>query len=323
MPRALITGITGQAGSHLAELLLEKNYEVHGLIRRSSSSEGATWRIDPILPRLHLHEGDMCDGGSLTRVVHDVKPHEIYNLAAQSHVRVSYEEPEYTADAVAMGTLRLLEAVRLFGYRTRVYQASTSEMFGASPPPQNEATPFHPRSPYGVAKLAAHWHAINHRESYNLHASTGLMFNCEGPRRGEQFVTRKTTLAVARIKLGLQDKLTLGNLDAERDWGYAGDYVRAMWLILQADAPDDYVICSGETRPVREFVARAFRAADLNWEDHVVYDSRLHRPAEVHALRGDASKARKKLGWEPKVGFDELVEMMVDADMDRVRRQGR
>jgi len=317
--RALITGITGQAGSHLAELLLKKGYEVHGLVRRSSSAESATWRIDPILSDLHLHEGDMCDGGSLTRVVHDIKPHEVYNLAAQSHVRVSYDEPEYTADAIAMGTLRLLEALRLFGYRSKFYQASTSEMFGASPPPQNEKTPFHPRSPYGVAKLAAHWHAINHRESYNMHICCGLMFNCEGPRRGEQFVTRKTTLAVARIKQGYQHKLTLENIDAERDWGYAGDYVDAMWRMLQQNEPDDYVISSGETRSVRDFVAKAFAHVGLNWEEHVVFDSRLHRPAEVHSLRGDSSKARRKLGWAPEVGFDELVAKMVDADMDRVR----
>lgn len=324
MPRALITGITGQDGSYLAELLLGKGYEVHGLIRRSSSFN--TSRIEHLYEdphergaRLFLHYADLSDGGTLRRLVHSVAPDEIYNLGAQSHVRVSFDEPEYTADVVGMGVLRLLEAVRDFeqakGRQIKVYQAGSSEMFGAAPAPQSESTPFYPRSPYAVAKLAAHWFGINYREAYRLFVANGILFNHESPRRGETFVTRKITRAVGRIKLGRQDKLFLGNLDAKRDWGFAGDYVEAMWRMLQAPVAGEYVVATGETHTVREFVEKAFACAGLDWEQYVAYDPRYDRPTEVDILLGDPSKARRELGWERKVGFDELVTMMVESDM--------
>jgi GDPmannose 4,6-dehydratase len=324
MPRALITGITGQDGSYLTELLLSKGYEVHGIIRRSSSFNTA--RLDHLYEdpherkvRLVLHYGDLTDGGTIRRIVHAIAPDELYHLGAQSHVRVSFDEPEYTADVGALGTLRVLEAVRDFehskGRQIRVYQAGSSEMFGAAPAPQSEGTPFYPRSPYAVSKVAAHWFCINYREAYRLFVSNGILFNHESPRRGETFVTRKITRAVGRIKAGVQDKLFLGNLDAKRDWGFAGDYVEAMWRMLQAPAPGDFVIATGETHTVREFVEKAFSRAGLDWEQYVSHDPRYNRPTEVDLLLGDASKARRELGWSPAVGFDELVNMMVDADM--------
>ena len=324
MPRALITGITGQDGSYLAELLLAKGYEVHGLIRRSSTFN--TDRIDHIYQdpheqnvRLFLHHGDLCDATGLRRVLERACPDEIYNLGAQSHVKVSFEEPEYTADADALGTLRLLESVRDYAGRTghavKFYQAGSSEMYGATAPPQNEDSPFHPRSPYGVSKLAAHWYAVNYRESYGMFVCNGILFNHESPRRGETFVTRKVTRAATRIKHGLQDKLYLGNLDAVRDWGFAGDYVMAMWLMLQQDRPHDFVIATGEAHTVRELVELAFNLVGLDWRNHVELDERYRRPAEVDNLRGDASRARRVLGWEPTVKFDELVKMMVDTDL--------
>ena len=330
MRRALITGITGQDGSYLVELLLAKGYEVHGIIRRSSSFNTA--RLDHLYEdphergvRLFLHYGDLADGGTVRRLIHSIAPDELYHLAAQSHVRVSFDEPEYTADVVAVGTLRVLEAVRDFeqskGRQIRVYQAGSSEMFGAAPAPQSELTAFHPRSPYAVSKVAAHWFAINYREAYRLFVSNGILFNHESPRRGETFVTRKVTRAVGRIKLGLQDKVFLGNLEAKRDWGFAGDYVEAMWRILQAPAPDDFVIATGETHTVREFVEKAFARVGLDWEQYVAYDARYNRPTEVDVLLGDGSKARAALGWEPKVGFDELVAMMVDADLALAERE--
>ena len=323
MQRALITGITGQDGSYLAELLLSKGYEVHGIVRRASTFN--TDRIDHLYrdpheqdPRLVLHHGDLTDGAVLRRIIRDVQPEELYNLGAQSHVRVSFDEPEYTADAVAMGTLRLLEAVRdevqALGRGIRVYQAGSSEMFGAAASPQSEVTPFYPRSPYAVAKVAAHWFAVNFREAYDLFVSNGILFNHESPRRGETFVTRKITRAVGRIKAGLQDKIYLGNLDSRRDWGFAGDYVQAMWLMLQAEKPGDYVIATGESHTVREFLEEAFGYAGLEWEQHVEFDPRYLRPTEVDDLRGDGSKARRELGWEPRMGFTELVRAMVDAD---------
>ena len=321
MRRALVTGITGQIGSYLAELLLFKGYEVHGIIRRSSSFN--TGRIDGIFDRLHLHHGDMSDGIGLRRIVEKAKPDEVYNLAAQSHVRVSFDQPEYTADVVATGTLRLLEAVRDHDSNVRVYQASSSEMFGSAPPPQNEETPFHPRSPYGVAKLAAHYYAVNYREAYGMFVACGILFNTESPRRGETFVTRKVTRAAARIKLGLQDKLYLGNLSARRDWGFAGDAVDAMWRMLQQDQPDDYVIATGESHSVYEFVAAAFQHVDLYWERHVEIDSRYFRPSEVDRLCGDASKAKRKLGWRPTVPFVDLVRTMVDHDLELAKREVR
>ncbi|MFH0964127.1 MAG: GDP-mannose 4,6-dehydratase [Planctomycetota bacterium] len=322
-PRALITGITGQDGSYLAELLLAKGYEVFGVIRRSSSFN--TGRIDHIYEdphepaaRLRLWYGDLTDGSSLRRAVAAADPDEVYNLAAQSHVRVSFDEPEYTADTVAMGTLRLLDAVREIAPRARFYQASSSEMFGqVAEVPQTETTPFHPRSPYACAKVYAYWQTRNYREAYGLFAANGILFNHESPRRGETFVTSKISRAAARIKLGLQRKLYLGNLDARRDWGFAGDYVEAMWLMLQQDEPDDYVIATGECRSVREFLEEAFALLDLDWHDWVQIDRRYFRPAEVDLLRGDASKARRNLRWEPKVGFRQLVGMMVDADLKR------
>ncbi len=330
--RALITGITGQDGSYLAEFLLAKGYEVFGLIRRASTFN--TDRIDHIYrdphesgARMHLHYADLTDGNSLARIVREVKPTEVYNLGAQSHVRVSFDQPVYTADATGVGTIKLLEAIRDFegeaGYRVRYYQASTSEMFGGMPEsaPQSESTPFHPRSPYGAAKLYSHWITINYRESYNMHASCGILFNHESPRRGETFVTRKITRAVGRIKHGLQNKLYLGNLDAKRDWGFAGDYVEQMWLMLQQDEPDDYVVATGETHTVREFCDRAFGRVGLNYEDYVEIDPRYYRPAEVDLLLGDPTKAKTKLGWVPRVTFEGLVDMMVDADMELAARE--
>jgi GDPmannose 4,6-dehydratase len=322
----LITGITGQDGSYLAEFLNAKGYEVHGLKRRSSSFN--TDRVDHLYVDSHysgakffLHYADLNDASSLAGPLADIQPDEIYNLGAQSHVRVSFDIPAYTADVVAMGTVRLLEAIRRANLRCRFYQASSSEMFGNTPAPQSEASPFHPRSPYACAKVFAHQITVNYRESYGLHASCGILFNHESPRRGETFVTRKITRAVARMKLGLQDKLYLGNLDARRDWGFAGDYVGAMWAMLQQDTPDDYVIGTGEAHSVREFTEAAFAHAGLDWRDRVLIDSRYFRPAEVFDVRADFLKARRALGWEPTVGFAELVRMMVDADLADLHRQ--
>ncbi|MEO1583903.1 MAG: GDP-mannose 4,6-dehydratase [Planctomycetota bacterium] len=324
--RALITGITGQDGSYLAELLLRKGYEVHGIIRRASSFN--TDRIDHIYldphvgnANLRLHYGDLCDANVLMKVMDQARPHEVYNLGAQSHVRVSFDMPIYTAETVSMGALKLLEAVREFrdtsGQEVRYYQASSSEQFGkVIETPQKETTPFYPRSPYACAKVMAHWTTVNYRESYGLHASCGVLFNHESPRRGETFVTRKITRAVGRIKMGLQDKVFLGNLDARRDWGFAGDYVEAMWLMLQQETPDDFVIATGRSISVREFADMAFRHAGLNFEDHVAYDERYLRPAEVDLLLGDASKAQKKLGWTPETSVEELAAMMVDHDLE-------
>jgi GDPmannose 4,6-dehydratase len=326
MKKALVTGISGQDGSYLAELLLEREYEVHGIVRRSSSFN--TDRIDHLYHdphetgvRLFTHYGDLSDPVALTKLLYELQPDEIYHLGAQSHVRVSFDIPEYTFDITGAGTLRLLEAIRESGVSTRFYQASSSEMFGAAPPPQSETTPFHPRSPYAVAKVAAYWAAVNYREAYGMYASNGILFNHESERRGETFVTRKITRAVARIKHGLQDKLYLGNLDAQRDWGYAPDYVQAMWLMLQADEPDDFVIATGEAHTVREFLEHAFRYAGLDWEPHVEIDPRYFRPSEVDALLGDPSKARETLRWEPRVGFEELVRLMVDADVGALEDQ--
>ncbi|MGC8792789.1 MAG: GDP-mannose 4,6-dehydratase [Bryobacteraceae bacterium] len=330
MRRALITGVTGQDGSYLTRLLLAKGYEVHGIIRRASSFN--TSRIedlyhDPHEPgvRLFLHYGDLCDGTGLRRILERVRPDEIYNLGAQSHVKVSFEQPEYTADTVALGTLRLLDAVRDYVERTgrevRFYQAGSSEMFGAAPPPQNERTPFYPRSPYAVSKVAAHWYAVNYREAYGLFIANGILFNHESPQRGETFVSRKITRAVGRIVHGLQQRLYLGNLDARRDWGYAGDYVEAMWLMLQQPEPDDYVIATGESHSVREFVEQAFACVGLDWRPYVETDPRYLRPTEVQHLQGDASKARARLGWEPKVRFRELVRMMVEHDLELARKE--
>jgi GDPmannose 4,6-dehydratase len=326
MTRALITGVTGQDGSYLAELLLEKGYEVHGLKRRSSSFN--TDRVDHIYEDSHasrghflLHYADLTDGGSLTALLHEIRPDEIYNLGAQSHVKVSFEIPEYTGDVVGMGALRLLESIRRSGLKCRYYQASSSEMYGSVPPPQSESTTFHPRSPYGCAKLFAHSATVNYRESYGMHASCGILFNHESSRRGETFVTRKITRAVARIKLGLEDKLYLGNLDARRDWGHAPDYVRAIWLMLQQDVPDDYVIGTGEAHSVREFAGLAFAAAGLDWREYVEVDPRYFRPAEVDYLLADPSKARRVLGWEPSVSFEELVRIMVESDVAELEQR--
>lgn len=322
MKKALITGITGQDGSYLAELLLAKGYEVHGIIRRSSSFN--TKRIDPIYRdphesgvRLFLHYGDLTDSSSCNKVLERVQPDEIYNLGAQSHVKVSFEIPEYTGDSVGMGTLRLLEAIRETGLKnTRFYQAGSSEMYGlVQEVPQKETTPFYPRSPYAAAKVYAHWLTVNYREAYGLYACNGILFNHESPRRGETFVTRKISRGVAAIKLGLQDKIFLGNLDAKRDWGFAADYVQAMWLMLQQDKPDDYVVATGETHSVKEFLELAFARVGLDWEKHVAFDARYLRPTEVDLLIGDASKAREKLGWKPTISFNELVNMMVDNDV--------
>jgi GDPmannose 4,6-dehydratase len=324
--KALVTGISGQDGSYLAELLLSKGYEVHGIVRRSSSFN--TDRIDHLYRdpheqgvRLFTHYGDLTDPVALTKLLYELQPDEIYHLGAQSHVRVSFDIPEYTFDVTGAGTLRLLEAIRESGVHTRFYQASSSEMYGSAPPPQSEDTPFHPRSPYAVAKVAAYWAAVNYREAYGMYACNGILFNHESERRGETFVTRKITRAVARIKHGLQDKLYLGNLEAKRDWGYAPDYVEAMWMMLQADAPDDYVIATGETHSVREFLELAFSHAGLDWDAHVEIDPRYFRPSEVDVLLGDASRARERLGWAPKVGFEELVTLMVDADMGALEDQ--
>src|SRR5512139_109260 len=324
--RALLTGITGQDGSYLAELLLEKGYEVHGIVRRSSSFN--TDRIDHLYHdphesgvRLFTHYGDLTDSVALVTLLYELQPDEIYHLAAQSHVRVSFDIPEYTFDVTGAGTVRLLEAIREAGVSPRFYQASSSEMFGAAPPPQNEETRFHPRSPYGVAKVAAYWAAVNYREAYDMFAVNGILFNHESPRRGETFVTRKITRAVARIAAGLQDKLFLGNLDAQRDWGYAKEYVEAMWLMLQADEPDDYVVATNEAHSVREFLELAFGHVGLDWRKYVEIDPRYYRPSEVDVLLGDASKAKEKLGWEPRVRFQELVELMVDADVAALRDQ--
>jgi GDPmannose 4,6-dehydratase len=324
--KALVTGISGQDGSYLAELLLAKGYEVHGIVRRSSSFN--TDRIDHLYRdphelgvRLFTHYGDLSDPVALTKLLYELQPDEIYHLGAQSHVRVSFDIPEYTFDITGAGTLRLLEAIRESGVQTRFYQASSSEMYGSAPPPQSEATPFHPRSPYAVAKVAAFWAAVNYREAYGMYTCNGILFNHESERRGETFVTRKITRAVARIKHGLQDKLYLGNLEAKRDWGYAPDYVEAMWMMLQADAPDDYVIATGETHSVREFLELAFSHAGLAWEAHVEIDPRYFRPSEVDVLLGDATRAREQLGWRPRVGFEELVRIMADADMTALEDQ--
>ncbi|MBD2125786.1 GDP-mannose 4,6-dehydratase [Microcoleus sp. ZQ-A2] len=323
--RALITGITGQDGSYLSELLLEKGYEVHGIIRRTSTFN--TDRIDHIYvdphnenARLFLHYGDLTDGVTMRRILEEVKPEEIYNLGSQSHVRVSFDSPEYTVDSVGMGTLRLLEAIRDYRQRTgidvRFYQAGSSEMFGlVQEVPQKETTPFYPRSPYACAKVYAHWQTVNYRESYGMFASNGILFNHESPRRGETFVTRKITRAIARIIADKQKKLYLGNLDSKRDWGYAKDYVRAMWLMLQQDEADDYVVATGETHSIREFLDISFKYVNLDWQDYVEFDERYLRPTEVDLLIGDPTKAKQKLGWEPSVTFEELVALMVEADL--------
>jgi len=321
MKKALITGITGQDGSYLADLLIEKGYEVHGIIRRASTFN--TGRIDHLYQdphvhgvRLFLHYGDLSDSVNLVKLIYDLKPEEIYHLGAQSHVRVSFDIPEYTSDITGVGTIRILEAIREAAVRTRFYQASSSEMFGkVQAIPQVETTPFWPRSPYGVAKVFAYWATVNYRESYGIHASNGILFNHESPRRGETFVTRKITRAVARIKRGLQKDLFLGNLDARRDWGYAKEYVEGMWLMLQQEEPDDYVLATNETHTVRDFCREAFRHVGLDWEQYVKHDARYERPAEVDLLIGDPAKAKRQLGWEPKTKFRDLVRLMVDADL--------
>ena len=325
---ALLTGITGQDGSYLSEFLISQGYEVHGIIRRTSTFN--TDRIDHIYvdphdpnAKLFLHYGDLTDGTTLRRILEEVKPVEIYNLGSQSHVRVSFDSPEYTVDSVGMGTLRLLEAIRDYQQRTGIevkfYQAGSSEMFGkVQDVPQSEATPFYPRSPYACAKVYAHWQTINYRESYDLFACNGILFNHESPRRGETFVTRKITRAVARIVAGKQDRLYLGNLDSKRDWGYAKDYVRAMWLMLQQDTPDDYVVATGETHSIKEFLELAFNCVDLNWQDYVAFDERYLRPAEVDLLIGDPTKANTKLSWQPSIDFSGLVQLMVDADLTSI-----
>jgi GDPmannose 4,6-dehydratase len=326
MKKALITGVTGQDGSYLAELLLRKGYEVHGIKRRSSSFN--TERVDGIYHDFHepearffLHYADLADSNSLMRLMYDLRPDEVYNLAAQSHVRVSFDIPEYTSDITATGALRLLESIRQTGVSTRFYQASSSEMYGSAPPPQSEETPFRPRSPYACAKLFAHSITVNYRESYGMFAVSGILFNHESPRRGETFVTRKIARAAAHIKAGLQEKLYLGNLDARRDWGYAPEYVEAMWRMLQLDAPHDFVIGTGEMHSVREFVELAFARAGLDWRPYVAFDPRYLRPAEVDALQADTSKAKRVLEWEHKVGFEELAGVMVDAEMEDIRRR--
>jgi len=329
--RALITGITGQDGSYLTELLLAKGYEVHGIVRRASTFN--TNRIDHVYEdphwsagNLRLHYGDLTDASCLSKLIHEIKPNEVYNLGAQSHVRVSFDMPIYTAESVAMGTLKLLEAVRSYqqdtGNQIRYYQASSSEQFGkVVETPQKETTPFYPRSPYAVAKVMGHWATVNYRESYGLHASCGILFNHESPRRGETFVTRKITRAVGRIKMGLQKKVFLGNLDSKRDWGFAGDYVEAMWLMMQQEKPDDYVVATGKTISVREFAEMAFAHAGLDFRDFVEFDPRYLRPAEVDLLLGDPAKARQKLGWQPKTTVEELARMMVDADVEKAARE--
>lgn len=326
MKKVLITGVTGQDGSYLAEFLLQKGYEVHGIKRRSSSFN--TGRVDGIYSDLHahnqrffLHFGDLSDTSSLWTLLYDIRPDEVYNLAAQSHVRVSFDIPESTADITGMGALRLLEGLRKTGVKAKFYQASSSEMFGSSPPPQSESTLFYPRSPYACAKLFAHNCTVNYRESYGMFAASGILFNHESPRRGETFVTRKIARAAAMIKNNLQEKLYLGNLDATRDWGYAKEYVEAMWLMLQQDEPCDLVIGTGETHSVRQFVEESFGYLNLDWTEYVAFDGRYNRPAEVDALRADPSKARRKLGWHHRVGFRELVRLMVDSEMDAIERQ--
>lgn len=326
MKKALVTGITGQDGSYLAEFLLAKGYEVHGLIRRASTFN--TTRIDHLYKdfhdpeaRVYLHFGDLSVSGQLVDLLYNIKPDEIYNLGAQSHVRVSFDIPEYTGDITGLGTLRLLEAVRKTGLKTKLYQASSSEMFGAAPPPQSESTPFQPQSPYAAAKVYAYYVIRNYRDAYKIFATNGILFNHESPRRGETFVTRKITRAATRIKMGLQEKLFLGNLDAKRDWGFAGDYVEAMWLMLQQDKPDDYVIATGETHSVREFACKVFDLLNLDFHKYVEIDPRYFRPTEVDVLLGDSSRARKELGWKPRVGFDDLVKMMVAADMELAKKE--
>ena len=326
MKKALITGITGQDGSYLAELLLNKGYAVHGLIRRASTFN--TERIDHLYKdfhdpaaRIHLYYGDLSVSGQLTDLLHDIQPDEIYHLGAQSHVRVSFDMPEYTGDVTGLGTLRLLEAIRKTGIKTKFYQASSSEMFGAAPPPQNELTPFQPQSPYAAAKVYAYYIVRNYRDAYKLFACNGILFNHESPRRGETFVTRKVTRAATRIKLGLQDKLYLGNLDAKRDWGFAGVYVEAMWLMLQQEKPDDLVIATGETHSVKEFVEKVFQKLNLDYQKHVVSDPKYFRPTEVDVLLGDSSKAKNILGWKPRVGFDQLIDMMIEADMEQAGKE--
>jgi len=317
---ALITGITGQDGAHLAKFLLEKGYQVHGMVRRASTENFE--RINDLRPYITLHQADLLDQLSIIMLLKQVAPQEVYNLAAQSFVPTSWQQPLLTGEFTALGVTRMLEGIRLVDRGIRFYQASSSEMFGASPvEPQSETTPFYPRSPYGVAKVYGHWITINYRESYNIFACSGILFNHESPLRGKEFVTRKVTDGVARIKLGVQEKLHLGNLDAMRDWGYAGDYVRAMWLMLQQDQPDDYVVAMGEKHSVRELVQLAFAHAGLDWQQHVVVDPALLRPAEVNTLCGDATKARTRLGWAPQVTFSRLVQMMVDADLERVRKE--
>ncbi len=329
MKRALITGITGQDGSYLAEFLLSKpEYEVHGLVRRSSTLNRQ--RIDHIFrsvpevgDRFQLHYADLADASSLSQIMEQVRPDEVYNLGAQSHVRVSFDQPLYTADVVGLGTLRLLEAARQLNksQQVRFYQASSSEMYGSAPPPQGLDTPFHPRSPYSCAKLYGHWQTINYREAYGMYACSGILFNHESPRRGESFVTRKITLGATRIKEGLQKKLVMGNLDSKRDWGFAGDYVRAMWLMLQQEKPDDFVVAMGETYGIEEFLEIAFRHLDLDWHDYVEYDAKYTRPSEVDVLLGDPTKAREVLGWKPEVDFKGLVKMMVEHDLELARRE--
>ena len=328
MKKALITGITGQDGSYLAELLLHKGYEVHGTIRRSSSFN--TNRIDHLIldqhvknrPNLNLHYADLTDGSRLTTLLNEIKPDEVYHLAAQSHVRVSFDEPEYTADTTGLGTIRLLEAIRLTAPEAKFYQASSSEMFGATPPPQSEVTPFYPRSPYGAAKVYAYWITKNYREAYGMFACNGILFNHESPRRGETFVTRKITRAVARIKAGVETEVYLGNLDSVRDWGHAAEYIEGMWLMLQADTADDYVLATGTSTTVKEFVEYSFEAADLDWKEFVKFDEKYLRPTEVDALIGDASKAKAQLGWSYKTEPRQLAEQMVAADIEMLKNSG-
>ncbi|MDA8527886.1 GDP-mannose 4,6-dehydratase [Opitutaceae bacterium] len=331
MKKALITGITGQDGSYLAELLLSKGYEVHGIIRRASTFN--TSRIDHLYRdphingvKLFLHYGDLADSVQMVKLLYELQPDEIYNLGAQSHVRVSFDIPEYTGDVVGVGAVRILEAIREAGLveKCRYYQASSSEMFGkVQEVPQVETTPFWPRSPYGCAKMYAHWLTVNYRESYNLHASSGILFNHESPRRGETFVTRKITRAATRIKLGLQEKLYMGNLDAKRDWGYAKEYVEMMWVMLQQDQPDDYVVATNETHTVKEFIQETFALLDMDWEKYVEYDKRYERPAEVDLLIGDPAKAKRQLNWEPKVRFKELVKIMTESDLEFAKREAQ
>ncbi len=328
--KALISGITGQDGSYLAEFLLAKNYEVHGIVRRASTFN--TERIDNLYVDSHkenakffLHYGDLSNSSNLRHIIDKVKPDEIYNLGAQSHVRVSFDQPEYTADIVATGTLRLLDTLHDYivasNKEVKIYQAGSSEMFGSTPPPQNESTPFHPRSPYAVSKVAAHWYGINYREAYDMFVCNGILFNHESPRRGETFVTKKITRALGRIKYGLQENLYLGNIDAKRDWGFAGDYVEAMWLMLQQDKPDDYVVATGEIHSVKELLIEAARICELDWEKYVKIDSRYYRPTEVDALQGDATKTKDALGWTPKTDFKALVKLMMEHDLELARKE--